>query len=95
MDVPTANPGRFGPFATTSGNDRLLCIPAEDPRRFGSDSLVEHLSASGFVCGSRLPAEHRRYSTPKAGRIGLSARGHFVSLQIRHQLAHRSQPVGR
>jgi hypothetical protein len=28
---------RFEPFAT-SGNDRCLRIPAEDPRRFGSDS---------------------------------------------------------
>ena len=25
-------------FTTSSGNDRYLRIPAEDPRRFGSDS---------------------------------------------------------
>jgi hypothetical protein len=29
---------RFDPFATPLLNDRYLRIPAEDPRRFGSDS---------------------------------------------------------
>ena len=32
--------GRFDPQATPSVNVRCLRIPAEDPRRFGSDSAI-------------------------------------------------------
>jgi hypothetical protein len=44
--------GRLDPFAAPFGYDRYLRIPAEDPRRFGSDSAIWSPIQSGMKLGS-------------------------------------------
>ena len=69
---------RFDPFAKPYRNDRYLRIPAEDPRRFGSDS--GHLVAD--------PIGHQVRFSPLGVPVSLKSSEHRFLLVVGHLIKH-------